>query len=69
MQDALIRPHPATERFDPGFPVAMRCSKCGKVGYGPRDQMQDALREHMESECPARHKDGPQITQILSPRL
>ena len=69
MQHALTHPHPASERFDPEFPVAMRCSKCGKFAHGPRGLLQEALRVHMESECSARHKDGPQITQVLSPKL
>lgn len=69
LEHALIQPHPTSERFDPDFLVAMHCKKCGKVGHGPRGQLQEALREHMQSECSARHKDGPQITQVISPRL
>lgn len=70
VEDALRNPHPAKERFDWQFPVAMRCSRCGKLGHGPRSQMQEAMRVHMESECPARHTkaDAQQVTHILYPR-
>lgn len=70
LQDALHRPHSALERFDPEFPVAMRCKDCGKVGYGPRKHMKEAIDEHRQ-RCPARvsHNDEqPFVTQILYPR-
>lgn len=71
LEDAFIRPHPASERFDPEFPVVMRCDKCGKHAYGPRKHMSEAMREHQQSDCPARHTkaDEPQLMRILYPRL
>lgn len=68
--EALTRPHPAAERFDDDFPVAMRCSDCGQVGYGPRSQIRLAVREHRENDCPARKRviDEPHVTRIFYPR-
>lgn len=68
--DALHRPHDPKERFDPEFPVAMVCDKCGKHGFGPRKHMAEAMRIHQESECAARRTkaDEPQLTRILYPR-
>jgi len=56
--------------MDPDFPIAMKCQKCGRVGYGPRRYASEAMRQHMESDCSARHRqqDTPQVTQILFPR-
>jgi len=70
IQDALIRPHHSQERFDPDFPVAMRCEKCGKVGYGPRKHAREAMREHQRSECSARktRENEPQLMRIFYPR-
>jgi hypothetical protein len=70
-REALLRPHPASERFDPEFPVAMRCEKCGKYAHGPRKYMAEAMREHQRSVCPMRHTqpDTPQVMQVLYPRL
>lgn len=71
IEDALERPHDPAERMDADFPVTLRCSKCGKLGHGPRSQIREAMREHMDSDCPARHTraDEPQVTQLLYPRL
>jgi len=70
MRDALARPHDSRERFDPDFPVAMKCEKCGRIGHGPRRFMAEAMREHQQSECSARKSraDVPQVMRILYPR-
>lgn len=68
---ALLSPHPASERFDPQFPVAMKCSRCGKIAYGPRQAMRDAMVAHWEEDCPARHTkaDQPKEMRLLYPRV
>lgn len=70
-REALLRPHGANERYDPEFPIMMRCKKCGKHAYGPRKYASEAMREHQESVCPARHTtaDEPQAMEILYPRI
>lgn len=69
VRDALERPHDPLERLDPGFPVAMRCEKCGKIAHGPRALMAEAIREHQETVCPARRRDdGPQVMRLFYPR-
>jgi len=69
--DALTNPHDSEERFDPDFPIAYRCEDCGRVGYGPRKHLSEALREHRQSDCPARRTkiDEPHVTRLLYPRL
>lgn len=69
-KDAMVRPHDATERFDPDFPVVMKCVLCGKRAYGPRKFMAEAMREHRESVCTARHTkaDEPNVMRIYYPR-
>lgn len=69
--EALRSPHDGDERFDQDFPVAMRCSRCGKLAHGPRSLMRGAMAEHWESACPARHTkaDAPKIMQILYPKI
>ena len=70
VRDALARPHDKDERVDPNFRVAMRCDLCGKLAYGPRSLIREAVREHQESDCPKRrtHPDDPQVMRILFPR-
>lgn len=46
---------PEDERFDQDHPVAMKCEDCGRIGYGPRKHMREALLEHRE-KCPVRHR-------------
>lgn len=70
---ALYEPHgdQGMERFDPEFPIAMRCQQCGQIGHGPRRDMQDAIREHTRN-CPAKRTRLKQVeygTQILYPRV
>ena len=69
-QEALVRPHSPGERLDPDFPVMLRCEKCGKHAFGPRRLMSEAMREHHQSDCPARRSrpDDPQVMRILYPR-
>lgn len=70
VEGALHAPHPASERFDPDFPTAMRCGDCGRLGYGPRKHMKEAIDEHRKV-CPSRvsHDDTtPFVTRILYPR-
>lgn len=59
-----------SERFDEEFTIAMHCDWCGKLGWGPRKHMQEAIREHKESECPQRHarKGEPLVTRLLYPK-
>lgn len=70
VEEAIHRPHDSVERMDPDFQVAMKCEKCGRVGHGPRRFMAEAMREHQQSECSARHvkADAPQVMRILYPR-
>lgn len=70
LRRALHEPHPFKERIDPEFPVAMRCEKCGRVCYGPRKHMAEAMREHQNSDCPMRHAhaDEPQLMRIFYPK-
>lgn len=69
-REALLRPHGASERFDPELSVVMRCELCGKHAYGPRKYMSEAMREHRESVCPMRRTraDEPQVARIFYPR-
>lgn len=69
-EEYIARPHDPAERIDPNFRVAMRCDLCGKLAYGPRALMAEAMREHRESDCPKRHThaDAPQVARILFPR-
>lgn len=70
LQEALVAPHSAAERFDPDFQVAMRCSKCGKIAHGPRAFLAEAMREHLESDCPARKtkENEPQLMRLYYPK-
>lgn len=53
------------ERFDPEAPIAARCNKCGKLAYGPRKLIPEAMREHQESVCPAKTKqDEPTFFRL-----
>ena len=65
---ALHNPHGSgqdTERFDPEFRVAMKCGHCGKIAYGPRKYMREAMKEHWESDCPARHTKVANETSVM----
>jgi len=65
-----VSPHPAGERFDPEFRTAARCQKCGKFCYGPRHLLREALLEHWQTVCPARHTRADQVNEarILYPK-
>lgn len=70
---ALYQPHAddGKERFDPDFPVALKCEFCGTHGYGPRKHMREAILEH-QKQCPARRtrrKAEEYRTDILYPRI
>lgn len=68
---ALHDPHDGQERFDLEFPVATKCEFCGKIGYGPRRHMREAILEH-QKQCPARRtrsKAEEYRTDILYPRI
>lgn len=58
-----------TERFDPDFRAAARCSRCGKLCYGPKRFLREAIKEHWATTCPARHTkaDTPLEALILYP--
>lgn len=68
-REAHVRPHDASERFDPEFPTALQCHDCGQYGYGPSKNMADAMREH-RAVCPARRTkiDQPHVATVLYPR-
>lgn len=68
--EALHRPHDPRERFDGNFPVMMRCELCGEVGMAGRADVREAMREHRESYCKARHTkvDDPHVMRIAYPR-
>lgn len=71
IERAIHAPHDGKERFDPEFPVALRCQFCGTHGYGPRKNMQEAVREHLR-QCPAKRTRANAAeygTQILYPRI
>ncbi len=67
--EALVRnnPIPQDERLDWEHPVAMRCNRCGKHCFGPRKFLREAMSEHWESDCPARHTkaDAPKEALIV----
>jgi len=67
---AVHSPHPGTDRWDDGFRTAFRCGRCGRVGYGPRKHLREALKEHWASDCEARRtkEDTPMEALILYPR-
>ena len=73
-QDAFERaihtPHDPRERFDGNFPVMMRCELCGEVGMAGRADVREAMAEHRESHCKARHRkpDEPNVMRIVYPR-
>ena len=68
-QEALITPHAPSERFDPDFPVMMRCELCGEVGMARRADVSVAMQEHRESYCKNRHTkpDEPNVQRIVYP--
>jgi hypothetical protein len=73
IRHALYQPYgdEGKERFDWEFPVATKCEFCGKIGYGPRRTMQEAIREHQE-QCPAKRTRANATefrTDILYPRI
>jgi hypothetical protein len=68
LEQFVARPHDPAERMDPEFPIAMRCEGCGKLAFGPRKLMQEAIREHKRSECPARKANPDPVTRIFYPR-
>lgn len=68
---ASIRdPHPNEERFDPDFRGAMRCNRCGKLCYGPKRFLREAMQEHWAHDCSARHNRNsePMEALILYPK-
>jgi hypothetical protein len=71
LRDAIVHPHPANERFDPDFPVAFKCNRCGKHGFAPRKVMREAMQSHWEEDCPARRSraDEPKEMRLLYPRV
>ena len=70
VESYIHHPHDPVERMDPEFRVAMRCELCGKLAYGPRSLIGEAMREHRETTCPSRHTkpDAPLVTRILYPK-
>jgi hypothetical protein len=67
-REALHRPHDPQERQDPEFPIAYKCEACGKVGYGPRRLLSEAVREHNE-HCSARRNTEEHAARIFFPRI
>ena len=67
-REALLNPYPASsDRWDPWFIVEMRCQKCGRLARAPRREMQEAMREHLESDCPMRN--GPSQDEVQMMRI
>ena len=68
-EDAIVRPHDSSERFDPDFPVLMLCELCGETGMARRGDVSVAMREHRESYCKARYSkpDEPNVQRIVYP--
>lgn len=68
--EALRDPHPGDARWDPAFRTAFKCNRCGKFAYGPRALMREALQEHWQSDCSARHTKADTVmqAQILYPK-
>ena len=68
--ESLVRPHPGDARFDPEFRVAFRCNRCGRIGYGPRRYLKEAVEEHWTKDCPARRSqaDAPKEMRLFYPR-
>ena len=67
---AIHTPHDPRERFDGNFPVMIRCEVCGEVGMAGRADVHEAMREHRESYCKARHTkpDVPNTMRIAYPQ-
>jgi len=69
-EEALQNPHDPRERFDGGFPVALKCEACGKYAHGPRALIHEAMKEHMESDCTARkNKLAEHVMRVAYPRI
>lgn len=69
-REALFRPHPDQDRFELDFKVTFRCSNCGKVGYGPRRYLREAIAEHNQhcERRPRKQDDATPLTQLFYPR-
>ena len=69
-REAVVEPYPGQDRFDPDFPVVMRCEECGKLGMAPRHLVSQAMYEHHNSDCPSRKTkpDAPNVTRIFYPK-
>lgn len=70
VETAIHDPHAAAERFSPDFVLMMQCSLCGKVGYAPRKEISNAMRAHIEEDCPMKHRasDGPVSIRVYYPK-
>lgn len=51
---ALHDPHDARERMDPDFVLLTHCERCNKYDQVPRRVVHEAIRAHVEEECPGR---------------
>ncbi len=67
---ALLEPQPEHERWDLDVRMAFRCGRCGKFGYGLRRDLREALQQHWQSDCPARHTKADTLMEarILVPK-
>lgn len=67
---ALYDPHDARERFEPDFVLMWHCSRCDGFGDAPRKLMREAIKAHVEEDCPARHSaaDDPIVIRVLYPK-
>lgn len=67
---AVHDPHDARERFDPEFVLALQCQRCGKHGQARRKDIHEAIRVHIEEECPRRHvaSDEPVAVRVFYPK-
>lgn len=48
--------------------VAMACELCGKIAYGPRDQMEAAMDEHKRISCTAGGANEKRVFRLYYPR-
>lgn len=70
IREFTLFPQPGQDRFDPDFKVGMVCNRCGKIGYGPRKQIREAITAHWQEDCPARRSraDAPKEMRLLYPK-
>lgn len=48
--------------------VAMKCGLCGKIAFGPRDQMEAAMDEHRRVACTGGSAEATRKYELWYPR-